>query len=365
MSDRVRPFTQDDIPALADMFENVFRQSEKPAEQSLKEYFRMVYFENPWRDKDFPSLVFEADRVIRGFLGVLPIKISHRGNSHWAAVGGNFMVDPSVKNPFAGIQILKNFFGGKQDISMTDTGNEKARKMWEGLGGVTSPAYSMHWIRILRPLRFGMSFFRKGAARLPVKLLGDPIASLVDPLISRGLQTPFKVGPSGMQTRKLSMEGLLDGLKHLAGHGGISPDYDKNSLAWFVHRAEEKKVFGDLKKTAVWENGSMAGWFLYYPNPGAVGQVLQFGSLRKSTGGVLDALLEDAWKSGSTALIGRAEPRDLKEFSLRNCFFFHRSNYFLMHSTNDALIQAIQSGNANLSRLEGDWWTRFQSDKFD
>ncbi len=363
---RVRPFREDDIPAVADIFEKVFRKDKKPAEESLKDYFRQVYFENPWRDPELPSLVYEAESNVRGFLGVLPMRLSSRGQTYWAAIGGNFMVDPTERDPFGGIQILKNFFGGKQDISMTDTGNEKARKMWEGLGGVTSPAYSMHWIRMLRPLRLGMSFLRQKKALMPVEWLGRPFASVIDRLLARSINTPLKLLSSEKERSELTDQELLGVLDRLSRKGMLSPSYDFNSLTWFIRKAEEKKVFGSLLKRAVREkDGSIAGWFLYYPNPGGIGQVLQFGSLRRSVDEVLDALLEDAWSNGSIALVGRAEPRDIKVFSSRNCLFFHRSNYFLMHSANAALIQAIQSGKANLSRMEGDWWTRFQGDTFE
>jgi hypothetical protein len=113
------------------------------------------------------------------------------------------------------------------------------------------------------------------------------------------------------------------------------------------------------------EDEAMAGWFLFYPNRGGIGQVLQIGAVSGSIRLVLGHLFKEASENGSLAVMGRMEPKYMKELTEEYCFDFHRSNYLLVHSINVEMLNAVHSGDAFLTRLEGEWWTRFQGDSFE
>jgi len=88
--------------------------------------------------------------------------------------------------------------------------------------------------------------------------------------------------------------------------------------------------------------------------------VVQIAACNGSFGRVLQRLFADAWRQGAAAVRGRLDPRHIQEFSDRHCWFRREGTWTLVHSRHADLAAAIHQGNAYLSRLEGEWWLRFQ-----
>jgi hypothetical protein len=363
----IRAFTPEDIKQVANLFQKVFRKNTPPASESLAKYFYELYFEHPWYREDMPSLVYEtSERKILGFLGVLPLYMKFNGTSLLAGVGGNYMVDPSLKNPLAGPRILKKFLSGPQELSMSDTGNEIGRRMWEGLGGTVSHLQSLHWIRPLRPAQLARKTVEE---KIPFvkfsRLLTKPFCSFFDGFASTWSSSPFYLAKPSGYTKEITTQEILDCIQTASVKRALLPSYTEKTLQWIMQKACEKQEFGSLRSMGVFSGDHvLTGWFLYYPYPGKIGQVLQVGTKSQSIGVVLDHLFRDALTMKSVALIGRLDAAFMKEFSAKLCLLFHRSNYFVMHSKDAGILHAIQSGNAYITRLEGEWWTRLQGDIF-
>ena len=45
---KVRPFVEDDIPWVADLYAKVFLESSRPGSPELREYFRTLFFRGPF-----------------------------------------------------------------------------------------------------------------------------------------------------------------------------------------------------------------------------------------------------------------------------------------------------------------------------
>ena len=132
MTKKIRPFTPDDIPQVVALHRRVFSGNSISPEE-LQLYFRYFFFENPWYDEDLPSLVYLEDTgKISGFYGVIPRRMRMRGSLIRAAVSSQFMVDPSVRNRLAAVELQSAFFAGPQDLSLTDGANDASRKIWKG-----------------------------------------------------------------------------------------------------------------------------------------------------------------------------------------------------------------------------------------
>src|SRR5262245_22803332 len=123
----VRPFTRSDIPQVAKLFQKVFFENGRtaPSSKKLEAYFEEMFFHNPWAEEmveeEAPSLVYETgDRVIIGFIGVIPRRMLLHGRSIRAATSMHFMVDPASRSTLAGVQLLRTFFSGPQELSLTD-----------------------------------------------------------------------------------------------------------------------------------------------------------------------------------------------------------------------------------------------------
>ncbi len=314
-----------------------------------------------------PSLVYEtSEGKVAGFLGVLPLQMKFEGKIIWAGIGGNYMVDSELKNPLAGPRILKKFLSGPQSLSMSDTGNDIGRKMWEGLGGGVSYNQSLHWIRPLRPIQLTSTITKEKATLLRLAgILVQSFGRIFDRLSATWQSCPLHLGNPTGYVKEITLQEIQDSIQIASSKRTLAPAYSGDVLQWILQKAHEKSEFGPLRTMGVYtQEHSLTGWFLYYPNPGKIGQVLQVGSRCSTISNVLDHLFRDAYEMKSLGLIGRMEPVFIKEFSTKFCLFFHRSHYFVMHAKNAGILHAINSGDAYLTRLEGEWWTRLQGDSF-
>jgi hypothetical protein len=106
--------------------------------------------------------------------------------------------------------------------------------------------------------------------------------------------------------------------------------------------------------------GDVVGWYLYYLNPGKVGEVLQIVAKDHSIREVLHHLFYHAWQQGMVAITGRLNPRFIQAFSDQYCIFHHRDLWMLVHSRKPELLQAFCRGDAFFSRLEGEWCLHFR-----
>jgi hypothetical protein len=365
--DTVRRCTQEDLPAVAGLFQKIFRREPNSSPLSLQSYLKEVYFENPWYDESIASLVYESDGVIAGFVGSFPFPFRLNGSRIMAVLAGNLMVDPGKRNSMAATRLLKQLFAGPQDATMTDTSTDNARKLWEALGCATIHTYSLQWFRLLRPARFSAFLAtRMSSALAPLELISRPLSSAIDGLLRMPSASHFRVPESGLADDELTIEILLDGIDKFCREKSLVPAYDQRFLQWLLDKANEKREFGAMRKVSLYNGArSLVGWYLYYPNPGKVGQVLQCAARPRAESEVLRHLLNDALAHGSLALMGRFDPQMVRELSLLNSVFTNRGSHVQAYCKKAELIHALQSGDAFFSRLEGEWWTRLQGDRFE
>lgn len=357
---RVRPFAPGDIPQVVDLHRKVFPEKTFSVSE-LQAYFHTLFFKNPWYDDDLPSLVYREDgEAIHGFYGVLPRRMRMKGRLIRAAVSSQFMVDPSIRNRLAALELQCAFFAGPQDLSFTDGANDASRKIWEGLGGFTAFPYSVHWTRLLRPARYFLDRWKNRGLCASTRLCIRPLSAVADFLATRKHKSPF-YQPQQSPEEDFSCETLLELLPQFAAAKSLGPEYDGQSLRWLFDQATQKKSHGQLRRALVRNGGGeIVGWYMYYVNPNGISQVLQLAATKKSIRQVLDQLFFHAWRSGSFAISGRMDPEFATNFSEERCIFSFSGPRMLVHSRHADLREAIQCGDAFLTRLEGEWWMRLQ-----
>jgi len=238
---RIRPFTPDDIPEVVDLHKRVFPGNSFSASE-LEVHFRRLFFENPWYDADLPSLVYqERGEKICGFYGVIPRRMRMKGGPIRVAVSSQFMVDPSVRNRLAAVELQSAFFAGPQDLSFTDGANDASRRIWEGLGGVTAFPYSVHWTRLLRPTRYFLGRWKERGLSTLAQWALSPVSAVADFLATHRRRSPFHQAEHAPE-EDLSWETLRDELPKFAAMKSLCPDYDEQSLHWLMDQANEKIV---------------------------------------------------------------------------------------------------------------------------
>src|SRR5919108_6274194 len=120
----IRTFSKDDIPQVIDMFQRLLLRNEGARLQSrdlLPDYFEQIFFCNPWYDEEISSLVYvNASGKVVGFLGVIPRPMLMQRHPIRMAISLHYMVEPESRTSLAGVHLLKAFFAGPQDLSLTD-----------------------------------------------------------------------------------------------------------------------------------------------------------------------------------------------------------------------------------------------------
>lgn len=358
---RIRALAVDDIAAVAHLYQKTWGEGSKSPDPGFAGYLEHLFFRNPWADPDVAPLVYQDDDgSIIGFLGVLCRRMVFKGRPIRVAVSNSFMVDPDRRRTLAGVHLLKAFFAGSQDLSITDAANDAGRVMWEHFGGITVPLYSLRWTRVLNPSRYALEWCatKRGWAG-PLAALFKPLAIVLDRVAASLPPNEFLRDVPETAVEALNTETLLECIGQVSANKSLKPEYDLHSLRWLLDMATQKKVYGSLSREVVRNTrDEVVGWYVYYQNPNSRGEVLQLSAVKNSVQDVLHHLFRNAWRAGALAISGRIEPTFIPELSENYCRI-HSGSWMLAHSRNMDILYSICRGDAFLTRLEGEWWTRF------
>jgi hypothetical protein len=359
---QVRACTPDDMAAVARLFQRTFRNARRAAPASLASYLRELYFEHPWRDPALASKVFVADGAMHGFIGILPLRLAFRGRTLRAAVASSLMVDNPQANPLAGARLFRAYLAGPQDVSLSDSANPVSRGMWDRLGGKSAPSESMEWVRPFRPCATALAL---GADFVPPLRFARPVASLGDAVAGLLHRDLMRVPPAdGAREAEASDEDLVRLIPELAAAYEVRPAWDPTVLRWMLAHAADKNRHGPMVRRIVrGKDGGLLGCYIYYGRRGGVAWVLQLLARPDAIGPVLDNLLASALARGCVGVRGRSQARLLDALQRRQCMFFHRSAT-VVHSHDADLIAAVRGGEALVTGLAGDAWTRVIGDTF-
>jgi hypothetical protein len=365
MAGEVRTFHPDDVPAVANLFMRVFRKKDSPAPEGLVSAFTELYFQNPWVDAGLPSFVYcDSEKRVRGFVGAIPLPMTIGSRKIVASVAGNNMVDPDLNDPFAGVLLLRKLFASNSTLTISDSANEISRTLWTKLGAEVLTLQSMRWLRVLRPASYALSTFAGEGKRAMLRTLAQPLGKLADVVASR-VVTPVRKPAHHLIATVLDIETLRASFAPVLGRRALTPNYDDTGFAWLLASAEKKEQFGPLRKVILKDaGGTVAGWYMYYAQPGEVAQILQFAARRSSEKDVLAHLFLEVKALGCIAVMGGIEVRSVAAFSESQCMFFLRSMCTVAYSCDEDVLRALRANDTFITRLEGDWWTKLQGDTF-
>ncbi|HLY53838.1 MAG TPA: GNAT family N-acetyltransferase [Steroidobacteraceae bacterium] len=357
---RLREFGEADIPAVAGLFEQVYPGQRWHSRADFEQYFREIFFANPWRDLELPSWLAEERGAAVGFLGVLPRRMQFGTRSLRVAVGSTFMVHPEWRHSLIAMMLMRKVASGPQDIFFTDGANEELRRLWPTIGGSIPILQNLDWTRLLRPAGYTLMLFGRGKRRHPLHLAASAPCALADALAARLRPNRFHRRDDGLSDEPLDAALMLEHLPEVANGGyPLRSQYDRESLTWLLEQVARKSRHGRLRARAVRERRQLLGWFVYYARRGAINEVLQVAARDSAYDRVLGRLFRDAWRHGATALRGRLDPHHVQQLSDRHCWMRREGAWTLVHSRHADVVAAMERGTAGFSRLDGEWWLRF------
>lgn len=362
--DHIRPFTETDVPQVASLHRAAFKTADRVDSglDAYRAYFDRVFLANPVRDAKLPSLVYEEkDGTIVGFLGVVPRRMTISGHQFRAAISSQCVVDPSCQASVVTVRLAKAFLEGEQDISISDDANDTARKIWEGLGGMTSLWHSIYWTRPLRPARFALRFLANRRSLAPLTVAAAaPLARVADAIATSIPRSHlFHPQPQGFSSAELSEQVFLSHLPEFAGVGSLRMEYDEGTFQWLIELARRRKPGGHLHTAVIKKKQTVLGWYLFHMNGTEMAEVLQIAADVSAVPDVLDHLFYDAARQRAIALTGRLEPRFLQALSDKHCVFHRRGPWVLVCARRSDIIRWFQTGDTFFSRFDGEWCLGF------
>ncbi|NRP72281.1 hypothetical protein ILFOPFJJ_03178 [Ensifer psoraleae] len=370
MSD-IRPLETADIPAVAGLFQRVFRNGET-ASPAFIDYLRQLYLESPGCDPEISPLVYvNGEGRISGFVGVNALPMTFNGRRLRAAICGSLMVEGREGDPLAGARLLKAFLAGPQDLSFSETASEISAQMWTKLRGIALPQYSLDWVRVVRPSAFALDLV---ASRIrPARLL-SPLARSIDQ-IYRSRMDRDDLRWSGLpesppvrgtlQAADIDRQAFAGLFERLTAQFALRPDWAAGQLDRVLADAVDKPDYGEPVFAAVTaRGGTPVGAFFYHARAGGIARVLQVLAAPGQAGTVIDCLIEHAAARGAAALRGRTQPALLEAMLGRRIGFVHAAST-VIHSRDGELVEAFRNAQGFMNGLAGEHWSRLIGGRFD
>ncbi len=353
------------MAAVAALFQRTFRDPDAPASPSLAAYLAEAFLDHPWYDPEVASRVHvDAAGRVTGFIGVFPGRFAFRGAPVRAAIAGSLMVERPDLEPLAGAKLLRSVVKGPQDISISETTNLISQRLWEPLGGKVIPSLSLDWFRVFRP---GAAAFAMLREKVPRAGLLAPGARAVDWLGGRWTRRALRPAePSGRLTldRAPSDAVFAAAVLELSEPVELRPAWRQQDIEWLLSQAARKSRYGSPRRTIVRDRkGETVGCYIYHGDAGSLGRVLQIFARPNRAGEVVDCLLSEADGTGLAGLRGRCAPLVMNPLLTRNCIFLHRAST-VFHTANRELAAVVQAGDALVTGLAGESWTRLVGDEF-
>jgi hypothetical protein len=353
----IRPLERDDLEQVASLYEHVARSGSRTAPAGLAAYFGEFFFDHPWADAEVPSLVYvEEGGRIAGFLGSSVRRLVFDGVEVRLGVSGQLVTEPDARSRAPGAFLMREYMNGPQELTLTDTASEVVRRIWEGVGGETFHLACVGWVRVFRPWQF-VSGYRARAERLGAPGRGRPLLAGLDTVTAGVLRRALRPGGATEAESAPATAGeLARHLPDVTRGLRLRPAYDEPYLEWQLAAMAEISPRGELRARLVRIGGEVRGWYVYYHQPGGIGQVQQIAGEERYVGAILDDLFSDAHAHGAAGVQGRVEPHLRAALAERRCLH-HRSGYLsLIHSRREEVLHAVHGGRALLTRMEGEWW---------
>jgi len=362
----IRSFTNSDVSQVARIHRAALTAGRSTdGEPDYEAYIRAVFVDNPWRGSGLSSLVYhEDDGRIVGFLGVITRAMTMSGRRFVTAISSRCVMDPHSHGDRVAMQLSKAFLDGPQELSIADEADDRARMIWEGLGGTTALLHSLHWTLPLRPVKHALFMLRNrlamSPAMSPVTGAAAPLAPMIAALAARlPHERPASPTMDVSCTDDLSAEHARSCLRALTQDEALYMEYDDDTFRWLLDQARRRNAGGTLCAAVVRKRQRIIGCYLFHLNRDRIANVLQLIAGPSAAADVLDQLFSQASRRGAIAVAGRIEPRYLQDLSDKQALFHRRGPWVLLKSRMPELLRSFEAGNAFLSRLDGEWCLGF------
>jgi hypothetical protein len=269
----------------------------------------------------------------------------------------HLVVDPDARSQAIGPQLLGRYMGGPQDLTFTDTATEVVARMWRTFGGRSDGLRSTGWMLVLRPAAWAAAIARARVQKVrPQGLVNVPAL----PFHAGGTRLTGhadaepEAGPP-TTTEELTPAAMVEHLPGVLRGTRMYVDYDEPYATWLFDRLARLYSTATIVRRLVRRGPKPVGWFVVAHDAAGPARVLQVAARERDADAVVGALVADARERGAMVLTGRMEPQLVEPLRRRWAVLGFEARA-LLHARTPGVLDAIASGPALLSRLDGEWW---------
>jgi len=355
----IRAFEREDVADVAALYELVMRSGRSTPAPGLAPYFERLFFDQPWADPEHPGLVaVDRDGKIVAFQGAHARKGRFDGRAIAITGLGQLVSHPDARTGAIGRALVRTQLAGPQDLTLTDTATPAVQRLGVMMGGTISHLSCIGWVRVMRPLQSAQAFARsyREARRRPA---APRVMARLDRALTRSAPALSAPATPDVEAEPLTPGGLVEHLSLVSDHLRLYVDYDEPYVEWLFTELRRMAGLGALLARLVrTRRGRPLGWYVCMLEPGGSCRVLQVAAPNRHVGQVLDHLMHEAWMAGAANVHGRVEPHLLEALATRRCLMLYRGGALLYGEP--PMLGAIATGNALLTRLDGEWWVQDQ-----
>src|SRR5271155_3589519 len=108
----IRAFERRDSPRVAELYERTMRSGARVRSAGLAAYFERTVLDYPWSDPDLPSLVFETDGRILGFMASHVRRLVVDDRDIRMGCTGQMVTDPEHRRLAIGARLMHRYLSG-------------------------------------------------------------------------------------------------------------------------------------------------------------------------------------------------------------------------------------------------------------
>jgi hypothetical protein len=344
----LRPIESADLPAIEQMFFDIFRPDAKAPHPEFREYFHRLFFTGPLGEQG-GGLVSEDGDEVGSAIALMPITYIAYERELVARLACAFM--SRVPQSKAAARIVLSLRARGQDMLFTDSAATTAVGHWTAGGSVVIPVNSLDWLCTFRPVT---SAARR--TRLPVAL--DALWTLPDRAILRRMKRLPIAAPAD---NEISLSAYAARAPEMIAHFSVRPKWERTEMEWQLRMASENRPLGTLRFFAVGGDNSI-GCYAYFTGAGGIVRVLDILARPGKEADVVRALYTRLEAERVVEARGSAHPHLLAALSpLPGMRFRHRA-FTCVATRHQDIRDAIARNDIYIGGLAGESWSRLMTD---
>lgn len=358
----VRAMEKADLPAVAGLFNKVFRQRDCEPGGDLKRYLETVFFGSPHYRPEHGSVVHEnGEGGIDSAILSVPMQFTVHGRRIVARLLCAFMVDGKLGAAGAA-RLARSVRAARQEMCFSDSSSPVSADHCTAGGGVILPIHSLEWRRSFRPLVAAALL----ASRQIPALISRPmirILGLADRALRRWRPSLKATAAAGLRTEAASMDAFFQCAAPMLERFSIRPTWSKSEFDWLVQVASLNRNLGVPQCRVVRAaEGRTIGAFLFFGEASRTANVLNILCEEGRELDVTAAMFASLDEEGYAVARGMGQPFLMNAISRQRWLSFRHRGYFCMVTRYADLKEAALRNDIYIGGLASESWSRLLTD---